>query len=239
MESTQLLWSNGPALTQRDGVFPLCTDAVLLADFTFGGKISRRRIAELGCGCGAVSLLLALDYPRSEITAIDISPPAAELAEHNINQNGLNGRVSVINADLRAFTPKEKFDTVVCNPPYFPENAGKVSETLGFARAESECTLEDVCRAAARIAGTGASLCLVYRPERLAALLEAVKNAGFEPKRLRFVHHSASHAPSTVLLEAVSGGKPGGLKVLPPLLICGENGKNTPEYNRIYRLEEQ
>lgn len=74
-------------------------------------------------------------------------------------------------------------------------------EALRAARAETHCTLEDVCTAAAYLLRWGGSFCLVHKPERLADLLEALRAAALEPKRLRFVCSGAEDAPSLVLAE--------------------------------------
>lgn len=238
MDRTQELWKYGPLLTQRDGVYPLGMDAVLLADFAKKEKASRKRICELGCGCGIISLLLALHYAEAKILALDISKEAVMLTRYNLEQNGLTDRTEIICADLRKFELREKFDTIICNPPYYQNGMGPVPEKLGAARCETECTIDDVCACAARVASHGADIIVIYRPERLTELLETMKRNGFEVKRIRSVHHSVAHEACAVMIEAKFGAKPGGIKMMPPLLICGEDGKNSEEFKRIYRLEE-
>lgn len=236
---TQRLWCNGALLTQQKDVFPLCMDSVLLADFAkqSGGV----RICELGCGCGIISLLLALSLPKSKLLALDISKSAAELSLYNMEQNSLRDRVQVRQLDLCSFSVpnEERFDLIVCNPPYFPKDSGKEPEKLKQARQEQICDIGDVCKAARRIARNGASLVLSYRPERLTQLIEVMRGSGFEPKRLRFVHHSVMHTPSVVLIEGKAGARAGALSVMSPLVIYGENGKHSAEFLEIYKMEEQ
>ena len=100
--------------------------------------------------------------------------------------------------------PTGSFDLVVCNPPYYPPGSGALAPDgpRRTARAEVECTLEDVCRAAAYLLRWGGSFCLVHKPERLTDLLCTLRGSGLEPKRLRFVCKTAGSAPSLVLVEA-------------------------------------
>ena len=232
MEKTLELWPSGPVIIQRDGVFPLGMDSVLLADFARSGRGGS--ICELGCGCAAVSVLLALAFPDSRITALDISPDAAKTAAENARRNGLDGRIEAVCADMRAF--EGGFDMIVCNPPYF-EKTPRAAK-LEAARSEARCTLGDVCAAAARCLRRGGELFAVYRPERLAELFLQLRAHGLAAKRLRFVHHSAAHAPSVCLVMAKKGAKEGGLGVMPPLMVCDESGENTKEFRHIYRMEE-
>jgi len=243
MEKTQQLWKNGPLFTQRDNVFPFGTPAVLLADFTLGTKSKLiKKVCELGCGSGIISLLLADALPDVRIDALDISEAAVELTRLNVEQNGFSDRVSVYCGDMRDENLQLDYggyDMIVCNPPFFQANGGPVSIKQGVARSELECTLEQVCSAAAKLAAHNAEFALVYRPERLLELMEAMKNAGFEPKRMRLVHHSVKHKPNTVLISGKYCAKPGGLDILEPYIICKQNGEDTDENKRIYRKEEK
>ena len=55
---------------------------------------------------------------------------------------------------------------------------------------------------------------------------------------MRFVHQNVQSVPSAVLIEVRRGSAPG-VQIEPPLLICGENGEKTEEYNRIYHVKDR
>ena len=63
------------------------------------------------------------------------------------------------------------------------------------------------------------------------------KKGKSEPKRLRFVRHSAASAVSLVLLEARLGGKPG-LQIEPELVLYGPDGSESAACRRIYHRQE-
>ena len=100
------------------------------------------------------------------------------------------------------------------------------------------CSLEDICRAAAYLCRTGGAFCLVHRAERLADVICLLRETGFEAKRLRTVSHSAQKAPSLILIEAYRGAG-AGLKIMPPLFICGDDGRESAEIKRIYHREDE
>ena len=60
-----------------------------------------------------------------------------------------------------------------------------------------------------------------------------LRAVGLEPKRLRFVQHRPSNAPSLFLLQAKRGGKPG-MTVDPVLFIKDASGGYTEEMIQIY-----
>ena len=232
------LWPDGPLYAQ-DPVAPLGTDSVLLADFVrLGGA---KRGIDLGCGAGILSLLLLCRSETLRMTGLELREDAAALARENLARNGLESRGEILAGDLRehrSLFSHGSFDLVVANPPYFPAGSGGSSPdpARAGAREERDCTLPQLCAAAAFLLPTGGRFCLVYRPERLSELFCALSAAGLEPKRLRFVSARAESAPSLVLIEARRGGKPG-LMIEPPLLLRDEKGEESAEVRRIYRRE--
>lgn len=229
------LWSGGPVFAQA-GHFRLSTDCVLLADFvnTAGAK----KGIDLGCASGAIGLLLLDRSPRLHMTGLELLPEAARLAEANMAQNRLEERGAIVTGDIRRHRELFRagsFDLVVSNPPYFPLGSGPLSPdpARAAARGETDCSLEDICAAAAFLLRTGGSFSLVHRPERLSQVFCAMTGAGLEPKRLRFVCSRPESAPSLVLVEGRRGGKPG-LKIEPSLCLTGPDGAETEEVKRIY-----
>jgi len=203
----------GP-FTYRQGGFPLGQDTLLLGRFATlrrGG-----RVCDLGCGAGALPLLLLARESSLDLSGVELDGEAAALARRNLAENGLSGVIRT--GDLRRVReqfPAGRFDLVVSNPPYFPAGSG---ESGGSARMELCCTLTQVCAAAAFLLKNGGRFALVHRPERLAGLMEALGQSGLEPKRLQMVQHDRDKPPSAVLVEAVRQGRPG-LSVLPTLIL--------------------
>lgn len=207
----------GPfAYRQTGDCFPLGRDTVLLSEFA--AVKPGWRVCDLGCGGGALALLLLAREGTLAYTGVELHPPAAALARDNLRANGLSG--AVLTGDLRAcrdLLPAEGFDLTVSNPPYFAAGSGKSG---GAARMEESCSLDGLCAAAAWATRWGGRFALVYRPERLSQLLCALTAAGLEPKRLCLCQHDAFKSPFAILVEAVKGARPG-LAVL-PALITGE-----------------
>lgn len=236
-ERWEALKPGGLRFVYGNGQFPPGMDSFLLSSLP--RLKPGLRVCDLGCGTGLVSLLLLQRQPDLTVTGLDLQPEAVRLASLAAEENGLTDRLTFLTGDLREDAlPAGSFDLTVCNPPYFPPSSGPLPKGAArrTARTEESCTLEDVCRAAARLLRWGGSFCLVHRPERLTDLLCTLRQAGLEPKRLRFAVPRLEAAPSLVLAEARRGGRPG-LAVEPPLVLETPGGSPTAELDRIYFRE--
>ena len=228
------LWKNGPSF--EDGSFKVSTDSVLLASFA---SPKGKNGIDIGCGSGIISLIMLCTNETLHMTGIDVNEDAAETASSNIQRNGLSARYKVICGDIREHRKlfnTGSFDFAVCNPPYYPENSGKLSSNTvkALARGETLCTLEDICKAAAYLLPTGGSFYLVHKPERLSEIFCTMTKYSIEPKRLREVQYRIGRAPSLVLIEGRRGGRKG-ISVEAPLILTNEDGTETKEVLEIYR----
>lgn len=214
------------------------TDAFLLADFA-----SPRRkdvVCDLGTGCGIIPFILHKHFKPKTIYGVDIQPQAVDQFERGVAASSLQGRLIPLCADLKGLgLPAGGFDLVTCNPPYKAPGAGIISEAGPdkIARHETLCTIDDICRAAAKLLRFGGRLCLCQRPERLADVLAAMKNAGLEPKLLRMVAKHPDSAPWLFLVEGKRGSRPF-MKVLPTLAVY-EGEEFSEEMQKIYGWREE
>lgn len=74
------------------------------------------KILDLGCGSGAIGLTLKSILKDSEVTLVDISKEALEVAK--LNANNLNLDVTFIESDWFSNVKLEKYDIIMSNPPY-------------------------------------------------------------------------------------------------------------------------
>ena len=240
MRREDKLW-NGYQLIQDDRFFKLGQDSILLSDFAKPSP--RARVCDLGCGNGALGVLLCARMERIHVTGLELQPEVAALARENVQVNGLSDRMDVVCGDVRdckTLFPVGAFDYLICNPPYFAPDSGyhAAGENRRTARQETDGTTADFIRAAEYLVKYGGRAAFVHRPERLCDCIALFRSCGMEPKRMRFVHQTAQSVPSAVLIEVRRGSAPG-VQIAPPLLICGENGEKTEEYNRIYHVKDR
>ena len=210
------------------------TDAVLLADFSSARK--KDTLVDLGTGCGIIPLLMLRDGNLQTAVGVDISPEAAELAERTSRELKTDN-FTVLNSDLNDLKGKIGFGChtlVTCNPPYKAPNGGLKNPdgVKATARHEVDCTLRDIISVSARLLQTSGRLCICHRPERLAELMDLMREYKLEPKRLRLVCQRKGEEPWLVLVEGKKCANTG-LRISPTLYV-EEDGGFSPEMIEIY-----
>ena len=76
-------------------------------------------IVDVGTGSGCLAIALALEFPRAELIATDVSTAALDVARRNAVRHGVNNRIAIVRTDL--FPCVGQIDLIVSNPPYVSE----------------------------------------------------------------------------------------------------------------------
>lgn len=80
------------------------------------------RICDVGTGSGAIAIALAHALPHAQVTAVDSSVAALEIARQNAEFHAVAHRVRLVESDLLTALSAELFDVIVSNPPYVAES---------------------------------------------------------------------------------------------------------------------
>lgn len=84
-------------------------------------------ILDMGTGSGCIAVTIALENPMAEVTALDISKDALEVARGNAESLGANVHFLQSNW-LNAVPAEARFDVIVSNPPYVAEESPYMSD---------------------------------------------------------------------------------------------------------------
>ncbi len=75
-------------------------------------------VLDLCTGSGCLAILAAHIFPHARIDAVDLSPDALEVARRNVDDYGLQHRVTLHQGDLFAPLKGQRYDLILTNPPY-------------------------------------------------------------------------------------------------------------------------
>jgi tRNA1(Val) A37 N6-methylase TrmN6 len=117
-------------------------------------------VADLGCGIGAVLMLVAWCFPRARGVGIEAQDVSVGLARRSLVWNGIDGRCEVRAGDLRdatVFPEGPIFDLVTGTPPYLSPGTATESQRIqrGPCHFERRGGIEAYCAAAAPLLAPG------------------------------------------------------------------------------------
>lgn len=193
-------------------------------------------VADLGCGCGAVSLGLLLLAPdlgiNARVLGVDREEELVDAAERNARLLGFDVQAVFSCCDVgeRNFPGAPLWDVVVTNPPFWREGEGRPAKSvLGEAARRGDVSL--FVTAAARGLVHRGRLFLVYPANLLGRLANVLKAGGFGLRTLLFVRPTRGADATRVLAEAWKGAEDD-TRVPADLVLYGADGptegKNRP-----------
>ena len=207
---------------QDDNYFKFSLDSVLLAEFVKKPD-TKKSFIELCAGNCAVSMILTTKC-SSKITAVELQKDIFLLGKESIEYNKLDNQINLFNCDIKdikKYFPGNKFDVVVCNPPYFSQNETSLindDEVKAIARHEIAINLEQIISISSKLLDLNGELYLVHRSERVDEIIKYCFMYDIGVKQIQFVSTIKGAEPKLVLIRAVKGSKQG-VKVLPELCI--------------------
>ena len=223
-------------LIQRKDGLRYGTDAYLLAAYV--RPAASARAVDLGSGTGIIPLLCLAKNKFAHAYAVEVQEEFADIIGRNAAINEMADRLTPLYKDLRELTAADlggQVSIVTANPPYMKTNAGKRndSDAKYIARHEVKGGVDDFCAAAARVLKHGGSFYVVWRPDRLSELMEALTRHKLEPKRMSLVQGDENAEPGMVLIEAKKGAAHG--MRISPTLILSQNGTQRARAAQIYQ----
>lgn len=236
-EKIEDLQCDGLQIIQSAKEYRFTTDAVLLANYC--RDLTNKLCVEFGAGTGVISLLLAKKKHPKRIVAVEIQPQLADIAQRNVQLNGLQDVITVVNGDLKEAHKLVNgvADAVVCNPPYRKVGSGErqLSENIALCRHEISATLADVVSSAAKVLNNKGSFYLVHQADRLCEIVTLCKDNGIAVKDILPVCPTPQKQPTLVLVRGVKHGQ-SECVLRAPMYVCDENGNYTEQAKAWYNV---
>ena len=93
------------------------TEQIVDEAISRGRPLPAPRIADIGTGSGCIAIAMAVELPRAQVVATDISEDALAVAKANANRHGVSDRVQFV-ATSYLVGVDGPFDLITANPPY-------------------------------------------------------------------------------------------------------------------------
>lgn len=178
------------------------TDSVLLGAWT---SINHQpnTILDIGAGTGVLSLMLAQRSDAQQIEAIEIDDDAFEQCAENFEDSPWNDRLFCFHASLIEYIEAvdEKFDLIICNPPFYSEDYKTNNSSRDLARFNDAMPFEHLIYAVGNLLSKVGifSIVIPYKEEN--RLIELASKSGLFPKRILHVNGDANSDIKRSLIE--------------------------------------
>lgn len=208
-ESINGLFRNKVRVIQARRGYRVSEDALILTWFV--QPRPGERILDAGTGCGVIAFGLAVRQPSLTVVGLEIQSDLADRAGRGRRLNQLESRVAIVRGDLRqsdCFFRNGSFDAVVSNPPYHEPGRGFINQLSekALSRHQLMMPLSDLFRVSGRLLRPDGRLAVIYPVPGMDRLAKAMKEAGFGPSRMLWIHPNEGAEPGHVCVESRLGG---------------------------------
>lgn len=226
-------------IIQNKDRFSYGTDAIFLSHFAK----AKGSTIDLGTGTGIIPFRLYAKDDVDIIYGVEIQGEVAAMAKQSVELNNLEGKIKILNMDLKKLPEKfgkNTIDVITTNPPYMKVGGALVNAEENFAvsRHEIACTLLDIISVSEYLLKPLGKFYMVHRPDRLVDIIYTLRKYNLEPKYIRFVQSKINKKPNLILIEATKSGKPD-LKFYDPIIVYNEDGSYTDEIYEIYGRDKE
>lgn len=154
------------------------TDAVLLGAWTNIDKA--KLILDVGTGSGVIALMLAQRTEEgTSIDGVEIEETDTLQAKENVLRSPWSNKVTISQRAIQEFEPTNKYDLIVCNPPYFVDSLLPPKANRAQARHAQSLTAEELI---------AHSLRLLNQTGRLSVILPTMEGDRFKTRALSRLH---------------------------------------------------
>ena len=206
------------------------TDSVMLgawAEITHSATI-----LDIGTGTGILALIAAQRNPSADITAVEIDPSAASQAGFNISRSPWSDRIHIVNTDIRSFNCPDRYDAIICNPPYFTKSLHSPDSAKNVARHDDTLGPDELLTAAERFLSADGELHLILPSEHFSNISGIASRHGLQFHRITHIYTENVRKPKRTMMSI-------GRKFLNtiPNSICIRNSEGTAsdEYRNLVK----
>lgn len=195
---------------QNSDFFKFSVDSILLSEFVNKYPLNGK-ILDICTGNAVIPLILS-KYTSNNIYCFEIQESIARLAQLSIKENKLLNQIKLINDDIKNigdYYPKNYFNIITCNPPYFEYNGHMVNKTKEkmIARHEVTLNLEQIFEIASNFLENNGIMYIINRSERLDELIDLGFKYKIGVKEIQLIKTKENSNPTLVIVKCIKNSK--------------------------------
>ncbi len=207
------------------------SDSILLYGFIARFRL-KRKVLDIGAGCGIVGLLTAQEFPDIALEAVEKQPIYAQFARRNAHINGIG--YTLHEGDFLELGGHGSYDWIVSNPPFYHEGSARCDNAMIHqARYNIHLPIEALAIKIAKLLTSKGEAVICYDARQFAPLCGAFERSGLRVCTVQFVH-SKKDRPSTLVMVHLKKNSRSLASILPPLIVF-EDDQYTPAVEAMYQ----
>lgn len=156
-------------------------DAVVLGAWANLPENSKR-VIDVGCGCGVISMMIAQRYPQVSVMGIDIHDESILECKNNFSSCQWSDRLLAIKEDF--LNIKGMFDYVISNPPYFEDGLKNINSARLIARHQGNLNPTVLIKNGCNVLTPNGKIGIVVPYHALNQLLHNIEGVTVRPSRI-------------------------------------------------------
>ena len=177
------------------------TDSVLLGAWANGEGATA--ILDAGTGSGLLALMMAQRFNEAQIDAIDIVEDAVMQTRENASLSPWNNRIRVIHQSFQeyALTHADRYDMVICNPPYLSDSLQSPHQHRTTARHNHALPFTDLAQCVNKVLRPDGRFCVVIPIDQQNKMEQAMAEQSYFPAKRMTIYHNHNREPKRILIE--------------------------------------
>ncbi len=209
-------------------------DSVLLGSWVRCENV--KEILDIGTGTGLLSLMLA-QKTSANITAVEIDENACRQAIENIEKSKWDN-IRVIQASIQDFASdnNQKFDLIICNPPYFSKSLKSNNLQRNIARHDNRLPINELFESVENLLSDNGKFYMIYPYSRKEYIFETAKMFNLYPTNILAIKGNEKKDANRCAIEFVNNNLPANNpKIAAKESVLIVRNSSTNEYSEEYK----
>jgi tRNA1Val (adenine37-N6)-methyltransferase len=171
----------------------VCTDACIQGAYTCAPNA--KRILDIGCGTGLLSLMMAQRHPAAYIDAVEIEVNAYKQALENVSSSPWADRIRVQHLPVQSFSASLPYDLIIVNPPFYPRHLRSPNKQRNQAHHHDSLSFQELAKACKSLLAPEGYCSILLPPEQADEFAGIAAGEGLYASHELEIRESHSHQP--------------------------------------------
>lgn len=178
-------------------------------------------VLDVGAGSGIVGLLVARDFKKVNLEAVEKQEVFIHLSQINARVNHINYKL--YETDFLSLQTSQKYDFIISNPPFYPSGVRESENEIIFnARYNVNLPLASFFKKVSQLLKPHSHFIFCYDASQFAQICVELDKVKLKVVDVQFVHPKKDRVASLVMLHVRNGSK-SLMKVHEPLIMFEED----------------